>query len=53
MFLYEWFIPLLILLVIALSVFFISVRRSGGPGVRTDGRTVVDKSSDEETPPEQ
>jgi hypothetical protein len=43
MVLHFWVIPLLVLLGLAVWIFYMAVKRTGGPGIRTDGRTVVDK----------
>ena len=53
MVLHFWLIPVIIVLVIAISLFYFIVKRSGGAGVRTDGRTVVHKSEhdEEDLPP--
>jgi hypothetical protein len=40
---YSWLIPILVLVVIGLLAFFYSIKFSGGSGVRTRGRTVVEK----------
>jgi hypothetical protein len=46
-----WFIPLFAVLVIAIWFFYATVRRTGGPGVRTEGRTVLDKPQEHDEPP--
>ncbi len=52
--LHIWLIPLLILLVIAIGLFYLALRAKGGSGVRTDGRTVLDKpETEEDLPPGQ
>lgn len=50
--LHVWLVPAIGILVIALVVFYLVIRRYGGSGVRTDGRTLLDKP-DEEKPPEE
>jgi hypothetical protein len=45
-----WLFPLIVALCVMLWVFYLVVKRQGGPGVRTEGRTLVDKP-DEENPP--
>ncbi len=46
--LHWWLIPILVLLGLVLWAFYLVVRRSGGSGVRTEGRTLFDKPEDEE-----
>jgi hypothetical protein len=46
--LHFWLIPTLGVLVIAIWLFYSIVKRTGGPGVRTDGRTVVHKTEHDE-----
>ena len=48
--LHWWLIPFSVLLGLLLWSFYIVVKHQGGPGVRTEGRTLVDKP-DEENPP--
>jgi len=43
-----WLIPLLGLGVLVLVAFYLVVRFSGGSGVRTDGRTLVDEPDEED-----
>ncbi len=47
--LHVWLVPALIVLLLILLVFFLVIKNRGGTGVRTEGRTVVDKP-DEEPP---
>lgn len=47
--LHFWLIPLLIILCLAVAIFYFAVLRTGGTGVRTEGRTVVDKPPEEIT----
>ena len=49
--LHVWLIPVLLLGALALLGFYLVIRCQGGSGVRSEGRTVVDKS-DEEPPAE-
>jgi hypothetical protein len=50
--LHVWLIPLLIILALAVWLFYLALRGKGGSGVRTDGRTVVDKpEAEEDLPP--
>jgi hypothetical protein len=48
--LHWWLIPLLVALVVLLWAFYQVLKRNGGTGVRTEGRTLVDKP-DEDNPP--
>ena len=48
MVLHFWLIPLLAILSVSVWIFYLSVKHTGGPGIRTDGRTVVDKPVEEE-----
>jgi len=50
--LHVWLIPALVALVIVLLGFYLLIKYRGGTGVRTEGRTLVDKpGSDEDLPP--
>jgi hypothetical protein len=46
-----WLIPALVVLGLVLGIFFLVIRSKGGSGVRTQGRTVVDKPVEEDNPP--
>jgi hypothetical protein len=48
--LHWWLIPLLVALSVLLWAFYFIIRNQGGGGVRTEGRTLVDKP-DEDNPP--
>lgn len=48
--LHWWLIPLLVALGVLLWAFYMLVRIQGGSGIRTEGRTLLDKP-DEENPP--
>ncbi len=48
--LHIWLIPALVFLFLVLLGFYLLVKFRGGPGVRTDGRTLFDKP--DENPPE-
>lgn len=48
--LHWWLIPLLVLLALALWSFYGVIKHQGGSGVRTEGRTLVDKPDDESPP---
>jgi hypothetical protein len=45
-----WLFPLIVALIVVLWAFYLMVKHKGGTGVRTEGRTLVDKP-DEENPP--
>jgi hypothetical protein len=47
--LHFWLIPLLLVTVALLTIFYLVVKYTGGTGVRTQGRTVVDKPAHEES----
>ncbi len=47
--LHVWLVPVLIIFGAVLLIFFLVIKSRGGTGVRTEGRTVVDKP-DEEPP---
>jgi len=50
--LHVWLIPAFLILVLAVGLFYLALRSKGGSGVRTDGRTVVDKpGAEEDLPP--
>jgi hypothetical protein len=49
--LHIWLIPVLVVLAVVLAGFYLVVRIQGGSGVRTSGRTVVDKPMDEDNLP--
>lgn len=49
--LHVWLIPALVILGIILLVFYLVVKLKGGSGVRTDGRTLMDKPEPEEDMP--
>ncbi|HEY5912325.1 MAG TPA: hypothetical protein VJA21_17115 [Verrucomicrobiae bacterium] len=50
--LHVWLIPAVILGALALLGFYVLICHTGGSGVRSEGRTVVDKP-DDEPPPDQ
>jgi hypothetical protein len=50
MVLHLWVIPVLILMVLIVGAFYVAIKFSGGSGIRTDGRTIVDKHTDDEPP---
>jgi hypothetical protein len=50
--LHVWLIPLLMILLLLVWLFYLGLRSKGGSGVRTDGRTIVDKpGSEQDLPP--
>jgi hypothetical protein len=48
--LHVWLIPALVILLLVLVGFYLIIRFKGGSGVRTEGRTMVDKPDDENPP---
>jgi hypothetical protein len=46
--LHFWLIPVLAILTAGTAILYLVVRLTGGSGVRTEGRTVVDKPVDDE-----
>jgi hypothetical protein len=50
--LHWWLIPLLVVLALVLWGFYGAVKNQGGPGIRTEGRTLVDKPDDDAPPSE-
>lgn len=51
--LHIWLIPVLVILALVLFAFYLMMKYRGGPGVRTEGKTVVDKPLEEhDLPPE-
>lgn len=50
--LHVWLVPLLVFALLVLLGFYLVIRHRGGSGVRTDGRTLMDKP-DDEPPPEE
>ena len=49
--LHIWLIPALVVLALVLCVFYLVVKVRGGSGVRTEGRTLMDKPEPEEDMP--
>lgn len=49
--LHVWLIPALAIFLAVLCGFYVLIRAKGGTGVRTDGKTVVDKPVEEEDLP--
>lgn len=50
--LHVWLVPILAVLAIVLVSFYFLLRVKGGTGVRTEGKTLIDKP-DEESPYEE
>jgi len=48
--LHVWLLPAMIVFSLGMGVFYLVVRFSGGSGVRTDGRTLVDKPEPKDPP---
>ena len=49
--LHVWLIPALVVLALIILSFYVVVKVSGGTGVRTEGRTLMDKPEPEEDMP--
>lgn len=49
--LHVWLIPALVILALVLLGFYLLVKFRGGTGVRTEGRTLMDKPEPEEDMP--
>ena len=49
--LHIWLIPALVILALVLLGFYLVVKFRGGSGVRTEGRTLMDKPEAEEDMP--
>lgn len=45
--LHWWLIPAAVIVLLVLWVFYLILRRQGGSGERTEGRTLVDKPGEE------
>lgn len=50
--LHWWLIPLLVAFGVALWAFYELIKHQGGTGVRTEGRTLVDKPDEDAAPME-
>ncbi len=51
--LHWWLLPALAVLVVVLWTFYLVLKSRGGSGVRTEGKTVLDKPTEEhDLPPE-
>ena len=49
--LHIWLIPALLIFAVAVGGFYLLIKFKGGSGVRTEGKTVVDKPMDDDNPP--
>jgi hypothetical protein len=49
--LHWWLLPAMGILGLVFWVFYLTIKYKGGSGVRTEGRTLVDKPTDEDEPP--
>lgn len=49
--LHVWLIPVLVVFALILISFYLVVKLRGGTGVRTDGRTLMDRPEPEEDMP--
>lgn len=47
-----WLFPLLVVLFLVLWIFYKVMKNRGGAGIRTEGRTLVDKPDDDAPPSE-
>ena len=45
-----WLVPLIVILGVVVWAFYVLMIRQGGKGVRTEGRTLLDKPSEEDPP---
>ena len=50
MFFYEWFVPTLVVFVLAAIAFYVTVKNRTGAGIRTTGRVLFHKPDDDEPP---
>lgn len=48
--LHVWLLPFLAIVALVLLGFYLVIRFKGGSGVRTEGRTMVDKPDEDEPP---
>jgi hypothetical protein len=48
--LHFWLIPLLVVMFVSLSAFYLVIKFKGGTGIRTEGRTLLHKPEDDEPP---
>ena len=46
--LHFWLIPIVAILAASIVTFYLVIRRSGGSGVRNEGRTLLDKPVEKE-----
>ncbi len=49
--LHVWLIPALIIFLLVIIGFYLVLKHRGGSGVRSTGRTVVDKPVEDQDPP--
>jgi hypothetical protein len=49
--LHWWLIPSLAVFWLVVWIFYFAIKHKGGSGVRSEGRTLVDKPADPEEPP--
>ena len=49
--LHVWLVPVLAIFAGAVGLFYLTMKFTGGSGVRTDGRTLVDKPVEDDNPP--
>jgi hypothetical protein len=51
--LHVWLVPALVILLVVIAAFYVLLKVRGGSGVRTEGRTLMDKPEAEEDGPPQ
>ena len=51
--LHVWLVPAAIILLVGIAAFYLVLKVAGGTGVRTHGRTLMDKPEVEEDSPPQ
>jgi hypothetical protein len=51
--LHVWLIPAFVILLVGIAAFYLVLKAVGGSGVRSEGRTLMDKPEvEEESPPQ-
>ncbi len=48
--LHVWLIPAVVVIFVVLAVLYLVLKYKGGSGIRTSGRTLVDRPDDEDNP---
>ena len=49
--LHFWLLPLLAIGIVGIWVFYMIIKHAGGDGQRSHGRTMLDKTVEEDSPP--